>query len=237
MQTPQLKFWSSYWGHLASEEMAGKKFEVLGFENISPANSSKSTFTFQGEGTLWGYTQEGLLTIEANELTWNVKPLQWFCLPFKKNAGLKLSDSTRVFLMHLSGHQGLTSMGGPIETSGRLRYIDGCTDTVLYSPPVIGDPCMNLLHFPGGVDQTAHYHPSFRSGIISRGNGICVSLEEDALDPGTIFLLPAKIRHKFKTLEHSMDVISFHPDSDWGPTHEVHPMINRTWGTDGTDGN
>ena len=25
-----------------------------------------------------------------------------------------------------------------------------------------------------------------------------------------------------------MIVVAFHPDSDFGPTHEVHPMINRT---------
>jgi hypothetical protein len=26
-----------------------------------------------------------------------------------------------------------------------------------------------------------------------------------------------------------MDVIAFHPDSDWGPTDEKHPMLNRTY--------
>ena len=31
-----------------------------------------------------------------------------------------------------------------------------------------------------------------------------------------------------------MDVIAFHPDSDWGPTDQAHPMRNRTYlGTDG----
>jgi hypothetical protein len=25
-----------------------------------------------------------------------------------------------------------------------------------------------------------------------------------------------------------MDVVPYHPDSDWGPTHEEHPMVNRT---------
>ena len=25
-----------------------------------------------------------------------------------------------------------------------------------------------------------------------------------------------------------MDVIAYHPDSDWGPTHREHPMLNRT---------
>jgi hypothetical protein len=26
-----------------------------------------------------------------------------------------------------------------------------------------------------------------------------------------------------------MDVIAFHPDSDWGPTDGIHPMLNRTF--------
>ena len=26
-----------------------------------------------------------------------------------------------------------------------------------------------------------------------------------------------------------MDVIAYHPDSDWGPTDETHPMVNRTF--------
>jgi hypothetical protein len=25
-----------------------------------------------------------------------------------------------------------------------------------------------------------------------------------------------------------MVVVAYHPDSDYGPTHEAHPMINRT---------
>jgi hypothetical protein len=25
-----------------------------------------------------------------------------------------------------------------------------------------------------------------------------------------------------------MDVVPYHPDSDWGPSHEEHPMVNRT---------
>ncbi len=237
MHTPQLLFWSTYWGLLASEELGGNKFEILGFENISSSNQSRSAFNFQGDGTLWGFLHEGSLKVHSKDLSWDVRPLQWFCLPYKNEVELRLASGSRIFVMNSTRHKGLASMGGPVETEGRLRYIDGCTDTVLYSPPMIGEPCMNLLHFPSGVDQTEHYHPSFRSGIVCRGKGVCVSISEDPLEVGTIFYLPPKIRHKFRTNNHSMDVISFHPDSDWGPTHDIHPMINRTWGTDGTDGN
>jgi hypothetical protein len=34
--------------------------------------------------------------------------------------------------------------------------------------------------------------------------------------------------HCFRTDLRTMDVVAFHPDSDYGPTDEVHPMINRT---------
>ena len=58
------------------------------------------------------------------------------------------------------GYRGLFSLGGPIERYGRLRYIDGGSDTLLISPPRMGDPCLNLLHFPPGTAQTRHTHQS-----------------------------------------------------------------------------
>lgn len=49
------------------------------------------------------------------------------------------------------------------------------------------------------------------------------------LEPGKIFRIHAEGRHKFRTLCGSdMVVIAYHPDSDYGPTDETHPMINRT---------
>ena len=36
-------------------------------------------------------------------------------------------------------------------------------DTLLLAPPKLTDPCLNLLHFPPGITQTAHSHPSLRS--------------------------------------------------------------------------
>ena len=35
--------------------------------------------------------------------------------------------------------------------------------------------------------------------------------------------------HKFDTCDTSMDVIAFHPDSDFGPQDDNHPMINRSY--------
>ena len=137
------------------------------------------------------------------------------------------------------------TMGGPIEEKGRLNYIDGCTDSLLIPPVKMGDPCFNHLHFPTSIVQTPHTHPSHRIGIVARGEGLCVTpFGNLRLEPGMIFVikewngedwdvgLDGKQyevgNHKFNTGAESMDVIAFHPDSDFGPTDEVHPMINRT---------
>lgn len=131
-------------------------------------------------------------------------------------------------------YSGFFTFGGPIEKVGRLRYIDGCSDSLLISPVVKGDPCLNLLHFPKSVQQTSHTHPSIRVGIIARGRGKCVAELQDAvnssfpLEAGTLFLIPAGAKHGFFTDDSEMDVIAYHPDSDTGPDHDDHPMVNRT---------
>lgn len=125
--------------------------------------------------------------------------------------------------------RGLFQLGGPIETEGRLRYIDGCTDTLLVSPPLRGDPCFNHLHIPKRTHQTEHTHPSLRVGIIANGHGRCVTREREyALAPGLVFVIGPDQFHSFVTDDDALDVVVYHPDSDTGPTHEDHPMINRT---------
>jgi hypothetical protein len=56
------------------------------------------------------------------------------------------------------GYRGLRQIGGPLEATGRLRYIDGCTDTLLVAPPRRGDPCLSHLHIPAGTRRTLHRH-------------------------------------------------------------------------------
>lgn len=129
---------------------------------------------------------------------------------------------------------GLPVVGGPIEGAGRLRYIDGCTDTLLVHPPRQGDPCLNHLHFPPGIDQTMHTHPSVRFGSVMRGRGICESVLDNGevvrqdLRPGMVWCIHPDGEHRFITRDSSLDVIAYHPDTDWGPQDEEHPMLNRT---------
>jgi len=138
-----------------------------------------------------------------------------------------------------------TTIGGVVEEIGRLKYIDGCTDSLLIPPVKKGDPCLNHLHFPKNIIQTAHTHPSHRIGIVIRGRGECdTPFGKLPLEEGTIFVIKEYNglekaigldgkeyeagTHKFNTYENSMDVIAFHPDSDFGASDEFHPMINRT---------
>lgn len=135
--------------------------------------------------------------------------------------------------------------GGPIEQTGRLKYIDGCTDSLLISPIKLGDPCLNHLHFPKDIVQTQHTHPSHRIGIVADGEGKCITpFGVLPLTKGMIFVIKeydgiqkaegidgqmySAGQHSFDTEESHMDVIAFHPDSDFGATDSVHPMINRT---------
>jgi quercetin dioxygenase-like cupin family protein len=130
---------------------------------------------------------------------------------------------------------GFPYITGPIEREGRLLYIDGCTDSLLIPPVKMGDPCLNLLYFPRGIDQTAHTHPSDRIGLILSGHGLCHAWDENGVEEqielvkGMVFCIHTDGKHKFSTpFGQEMRVLAYHPESDFGPTDQGHPMINRT---------
>lgn len=134
-----------------------------------------------------------------------------------------------VWIVRQDGYAGMFGIGGPIEPVGRLKYIDGCTDSILVPPVKKGDPCLNHLHFPVGISQTMHTHPDIRLGVVAKGYGKCVTeRREYDLVPGLVFAILPDGKHCFKTNKHTMDIIAFHPTTDVGPTDEAHPMINRT---------
>ena len=127
-------------------------------------------------------------------------------------------------------YRGLWQIGGPLEEKGRLRYIDGCSDTLLVCPPLLGEPCLNHLHIPPHTRQSAHTHPSTRLGVIMRGSGECRTPEEICLlSAGMAWYIPTGLLLAFSTNDEALDVIAWHPDSDFGPTHANHPMVSRTF--------
>jgi quercetin dioxygenase-like cupin family protein len=150
----------------------------------------------------------------------------YFVLP---GAALVAGQGGAGLVISRPGYAGLRQFGGPLEREGRLRYIDGCSDTLLVCPPRRGEPCLNHLHVPPGIVQSAHTHPSARIGVILRGRGECRTAGgAQPLAPGMGWYIPAGCVHAFATGEESLDVVAWHPDSDFGPTDENHPMINRT---------
>jgi AraC-like ligand binding domain len=180
--------------------------------------------------TTYGYVVSGEARVRAPRFEVRAEAGSFFCVPGE----LELDVAGQVVVIERYGFRGLL-MAGRIEEAGRLAYIDGCSDTILVPPPRCGDPVLNHLHFPRGVEQTQHTHPSIRLGIVARGEGVAFQLGprgfEQPLTEGCVFLLHEHEVHSFRTTESDrpMDVIAFHPDSDWGPTDGVHPMLNRTY--------
>ena len=197
--------------------------------------------------THYGYVVAGAARIDARrsvkgtvhyDLEAKLKAGSFFSIPADVHIELDATDPTSlVVVITRLGFKGLLSVGAT-ERAGRLSYIDGCSDTILVPPPRQGDPCLNYLHFPRGILQTQHTHPTLRAGIVARGKGHAFRLPSAGhsawtkpLSAGAVFVLEPQEIHSFRTDEsdEEMDVIAFHPDSDVGPTDAAHPMISRTY--------
>lgn len=188
---------------------------------------NKSTLELPSEGTHYFFAHSGASALERGAA--GTYPLGAGMFASVPGALVVNGTAGAGLVITHAGYDGLFQLGGPIEDKGRLRYIDGCTDSLLLAPPVLGDPCLNHLHIPAGTTQTRHVHPSIRVGMVVRGEGVCVTPERElSLHPGLAFMIPAEQLHSFHTKASSLDVVVYHPDSDTGPTHEDHPMLNRT---------
>jgi quercetin dioxygenase-like cupin family protein len=176
-------------------------------------------------GTHYLYVQEGVAALEFGAGSFTLRAGMYAMVPGRA----AISGQGAGLVVTRLGYSGPFLLGGPIESEGRLRYIDGCTDSLLLAPSVRGEPCLNHLHIPAGTAQSAHVHPSVRVGVIARGRGECVTAQARyVLSPGLGFVIEPHVRHSFHTGAETLDVVVYHPDSDTGPTHRDHPMINRT---------
>lgn len=212
------------------------------FFSVVDEYSPVSDTRFYSQLTTWNFQtrQNNLLTegthyfyIFAGELTVSCESGE-----FQAGAGMygsipgpcQLTPLGEGLVISHSKQMGFFLLGGPIEKKGRLKYIDGCTDSLLIPPILVGDPCLNLLHIPARTQQTAHTHPSVRMGMIVAGAGVCRTPQRSfKLKAGLCFVLPAECEHSFHTEHSDLRVIAYHPDSDSGPTHQNHPMVNRTY--------
>ena len=184
--------------------------------------------------TFYGYVFEG--TVQAANLIATTG--QYFCftaLPGSDYFNIDYFGKTNFCLIERLGFKGQNQVGGPLEETGRLVYIDGCSDSLIIYPPRLGDPSLNYLFFPEKIDQTFHIHPSYRLGVVIDGEGQSDYFENSTeekhveLKKGVVFYLPKMQKHRFKTFNKGMKIIAFHPDGDWGPTDHNHSMLNRTY--------
>ena len=204
----------------------GCLFESTGDEFPSRLSAwQNNTLELGDDGTHFGFVHEHTANLETPAGKFLLAQGMYFAVP----SSCRLTGAGQGVVMTRLGYRGVFLLGGPIEAKGRLRYIDGCTDSLLIPPQMLGDPCLNALYFPSQTLQTEHTHPSIRIGLIVNGAGECKTPEATHhLFPGLPFIIHANRRHSFSTTNEEMIVIAFHPDSDFGPTHERHPMINRT---------
>lgn len=201
-------------GLLREDRTAGFTSRLFGYDGVALGGARLNLR--RNHSTFYGFVTGGRAFINGVSCFSGM----WFALP--TDLRLQLDPQAAVMVVELEGYTGLPTWGGPIEAKGRLKYIDRCSDTLLVGPLRQGDPCLNHLHFPEGIDQTQHTHPRVRMGMVVRGKGMChADGNKVPLAPGLLFSITPDGLHKFSTLDgESMDVIAFHPDSDWGPTDE-----------------
>ena len=114
---------------------------------------------------------------------------------------------------------------------GNLSYMDGGTNTTAINPGRLGDPVVNYVHFPAGMHQTLHTHPSHRVGFCLKGNGR-VELDHEEyflIKEGEAFFMRRNTLHNFICDDEDVVLYVFAPDSGTGPTDEVNPLKIRTY--------
>ena len=222
------KLTKDYFG-LVEDDNDGTK--IWGFENESQDREVISqSLEHATKGGCFGYVHKGIVVVKDGDVAFMVEAGFWFSTRQVPTISF-VEGEYRVVVWQLEDYTGSLS-SGLVEDEGKLNYIDGCKDTMLHAPIKFGDPCLNALYMPSGVDQTAHTHPSTRTGFIIKGGARCETPAGTFdLEEGEIFFLRKEALHKFRT-DHAEDInmklVAYHPDSDFGPTDEIHPMINRT---------
>jgi len=207
------------------------------------------------DSTYYVYVHQGVADFQNNDFNSidaiSLQSGYWLCVKGK----FTLAGGSGIVMERVGFTDSRLTLGGPLKGIGDFKYIDGCSDSLLIPPFRMGDPCLNALYFPPSINQTEHTHPSMRVGMVVYGKGNChTPWGICPLNEGDIFIihegyeetfgtdkapqgeiikyngvLGVKGEHKFSTSSESgMCVIAYHPDSDFGPTDDDHPMVNRT---------
>lgn len=181
---------------------------------FKPKGTAYAMQTKECQGAIGHSTPAALQTTQ--DFHFKVMPNNTVCII--DFLGLKMNDE-RVFRVK-SG------------STGNLSYMDGGTNTTAINPGRLGLPVINYVHFPKGMSQTLHTHPSHRIGLILTGHGQ-VELDNDEffdLAPGDVFFMQRNTLHNFLCNQgEDVTLFVFAPDSGTGPTDEVNPLKVRTY--------
>src|SRR5687767_10081485 len=82
------------------------------------------------EGTHYGAVFSGRIAVRCRSGEFEIGAGMVFCVPGE----LGLRGEGEVFGLTHFRSKGFFQIAGPIEAHGRLRYIDGCTDSLLIAP-------------------------------------------------------------------------------------------------------
>src|ERR1041385_7441813 len=114
-----------------------------------------AALTLPSDATHYGIVTEGESVLRDRHGAFRLQAGMFFVCPSKC---VVESESGRGLVISRPGYRGLWQIGGPLETEGRLQYIDGCTDSLLVSPPRLWQPRLNHLHIPPHTNQSPHTH-------------------------------------------------------------------------------
>ena len=96
---------------------------------------------------VFGLVFDGQPTLSGPAGSFTLSPGMCFSLP---GAG-SIGGAGRGIVAARLGYEGFFQIGGPVEAQGRLRFIDGCTDSLLIPPVLCGDPCPAAFNGDGSV--------------------------------------------------------------------------------------
>lgn len=241
-----------FWGELFEDDHEDFRIRVYGFDTTEVSGLFSRNIDIPPIGSVFGFVQLGSIAVKTSDGAprRQVNAGEFFVCD--DGARISMMSQARFIAIQQVGYLGIGLIGGPIEKGGRLRYIDGCSDTMVIGPLLKGGPCLNHLHVPPGIDQTFHTHPSIRVGCVAYGSGQVrtpatawpvdesgafdltaedgspVELTTTELTPGMVWIIPRYGIHGFRTRDEALGVMPYHPDTEQGPDHEHHPMKSRT---------
>jgi hypothetical protein len=115
--------------HGPLEDMRSDPFPTM-FQGWTDA-----ALNLKAEGTHFGFVHEGPTNLHCDSGDFTLQSAMYFAVP-----GRLQIESGRGIVITRVAHRGFFHLGGPIENTGRLRYIGGCTDSLLIPPVERGDP-------------------------------------------------------------------------------------------------